>query len=114
MRFTRQIPIASLILSILVLWQPTLADSRSDLPWNREEKTPSLWEKNKCPGGFSPSFRLGGEINNPTTYNLQNLRNLRDALKSQNPALVTEITVSFQTSSPTNRNILWSPPMGID
>ncbi|MEH1924290.1 hypothetical protein [Nostoc sp.] len=99
MHFTHKIPIASLILSVLVIWQPTLADSRSDIPWSREEKTPSLWDKNKCLGGFSPSFRLGGELNNPTTYNLQNLKNLRDALKKQNPALVTELTVSFQTGS---------------
>ncbi|MEH1780693.1 MAG: hypothetical protein V7L26_16580 [Nostoc sp.] len=98
MRFNRQISIASL-LSILVLWQPTLANSRSDLSWDRGEKTPSVWDKNKCLGGSSPSFRLGGELNNSTTYNLQNLRNLRDALKNQNPALVTEITVSFQTGS---------------
>nr|WP_322711760.1 hypothetical protein [Nostoc sp. ChiSLP03a]MDZ8213003.1 hypothetical protein [Nostoc sp. ChiSLP03a] len=99
MRFTRQIPIASLMLSILVLWQPTLADSKSDLPWGREEKTPSVWDKNKCLGGSSQSFRLGGELKNPATYNLQKLRNLQDALKKQNPALVTETTVSFQTGS---------------
>ncbi|MFN6483932.1 MULTISPECIES: hypothetical protein [unclassified Nostoc] len=111
MRFTRQIPIASLMLSILVLWQPTLADSRSDLPWNREEKTPSVWNKNKCLGGFSPSFRLGGELNNPTTYNLQNLKNLRDTLKTQNPALVTEITVSFQTGSGPRTETYYGVPL---
>lgn len=99
MRFTRTIPIASLMLSILVLWQPTLADSRSSLPSEKEEKTPSVWDKNKCLGGDSQSFRLGGELNNPATYNLQKLQNLQDALKKQNPALVTEITVSFQTGS---------------
>ncbi|MFN6568402.1 hypothetical protein [Dendronalium sp. ChiSLP03b] len=98
MRFTRKIPIASLVLSMLVLWQPTLADSRSDVPWNREE-TPSIWNKNKCNGGTSQSFRFGGEVKNPTTYNLQKLKNLRDTLKKENPALVTEITVSFQTGS---------------
>lgn len=86
------------MLSILFLWQPTLADSREDFPWNREE-APPIWHKNNCSGGSSQSFRLGGELNNPTTYDLQNLRDLQANLKSQNPALVTEITVSFQTGS---------------
>ncbi|MDF5738474.1 MULTISPECIES: hypothetical protein [unclassified Nostoc] len=111
MRFTRTIPIASLILSILVLWQPTLADSRSGLPSAKEEKIPSLSDKNKCPGGFSPSFRLGGEVNNPTTYSLQNLRSLRDTLKKQNPALVTEITVSFQTGSGPQTETYYGVPL---
>ncbi|MEH2383895.1 MAG: hypothetical protein V7K27_34235 [Nostoc sp.] len=111
MRFTRTIPIASLILSILVLWQPTLADSRSNLPLEREEKIPSVWEKNKCLGGFSSSFSLGGELNNPTTYNLQKLRNLRDTLKKQNPALVTEITVSFQTGSGLQTETYYGVPL---
>ncbi|MEH2005898.1 hypothetical protein [Nostoc sp.] len=111
MRFTRTIPIASLILSILVLWQPTLADSRSGLPSAKEEKIPSLSDKNKCPGGFSPSFRLGGEVNNPTTYSLQNLTSLRDTLKKQNPALVTEITVSFQTGSGPQTETYYGVPL---
>ncbi|MBN3946287.1 MAG: hypothetical protein HWQ38_07270 [Nostoc sp. NMS7] len=111
MRFTRTIPIASLILSILVLWQPTLADSRSSLPLQKVEKIASLSDKNKCLGGFSPSFRLGGELNNPTTYNLQNLKNLRDALKKQNPALVTEITVSFQTGSGPQTETYYGVPL---
>ncbi|MEH2143456.1 hypothetical protein [Nostoc sp.] len=111
MRFTRQIPIASFLLSILVLWQPSLADSRSDVHWNKEEKTPSIWEKNKCPGGFSQSFRLGGELKNPTIYNLQNLRNLRDALKKQNPPVVTEITVSFQTGSGPRTETYYGVPL---
>ncbi|MEH2463641.1 hypothetical protein [Nostoc sp.] len=111
MRFTRQIPIASFLLSILVLWQPSLADSRSDVHWNKEQKTPSIWEKNKCPGGFSQSFRLGGEVKNPTTYNLQNLRNLRDALKKQNPPVVTEITVSFQTGSGPRTETYYGVPL---
>ncbi|MEH1930101.1 hypothetical protein [Nostoc sp.] len=111
MRFTRTIPIASLILSILVLWQPTLADSRSSLPLQKAEKIASLSDKNKCLGGFSPSFRLGGELNNPTTYNLQNLKNLRDALKKQNPALVTEITVSFQTGSGPQTETYYGVPL---
>ncbi|MEH1832622.1 MAG: hypothetical protein V7L29_11200 [Nostoc sp.] len=111
MRFTRTIPIASLILSILVLWQPTLADSRSGLPSAKEEKIPYLSDKNKCLGGFSPSFRLGGEIKNPTTYNLQNFRNLRDTLKKQNPALVTEITVSFQTGSGPRTETYYGVPL---
>ncbi|MEH2274481.1 MAG: hypothetical protein V7K40_06640 [Nostoc sp.] len=111
MRFTRQIPIASFLLSILVLWQPSLADSRSDVHWNKQEKTPSIWEKNKCPGGFSQSFRLGGELKNPTTYNLQNLRNLRDALKKQNPPVVTEITVSFQTGSGPRTETYYGVPL---
>ncbi|WP_448268898.1 hypothetical protein [Nostoc sp. DSM 114159] len=111
MRFTRQIPIASLMLSILVLWQPTLADSKSDLPWGREEKIPSVWDKNKCLGGSSQSFRLGGELKNPATYNLQKLRNLQDALKKQNPALVTEITVSFQTGSGPRTETYYGVPL---
>lgn len=111
MRFTRQIPIASFLLSILVLWQPSLADSRSDVHWNKEEKTPSIWEKNKCPGGFSQSFRLGGELKNPTTYNLQNLRNLRDTLKKQNPPVVTEVTVSFQTGSGPQTETYYGVPL---
>ncbi len=111
MRFTRTIPIASLILSILVLWQPTLADSKSNLPRNREEKISSLWNQNKCLGGSSQSFRLGGELKNPTTYNLQKLRNLRDALKTQNPALVTEITVSFQTGSGPRTETYYGVPL---
>ncbi|WP_265275571.1 hypothetical protein [Nostoc sp. KVJ3] len=111
MRFNRQIPIASLMLSILILWQPTLADSKSGFPSNPEEKSPSLWDKNKCPGGFSQSFRLGGELNNPTIYNLQNLRNLRDTLKIQNPALVTEITVSFQTGSGSQTETYYGVPL---
>ncbi|MEH2251980.1 hypothetical protein [Nostoc sp.] len=111
MRFTRTIPLASLILSILVLWQPTLADSRSSLPLQKAEKIASLWDKNKCLGGFSPSFRLGGEIKNPTTYNLQNLRNLRDTLKNKNPALVTEITVSFQTGSGPRTETYYGVPL---
>ncbi|OUL29660.1 hypothetical protein BV378_05670 [Nostoc sp. RF31YmG] len=65
MRLSRKIPIASLILSIMVLWQPTLADSTSEVPpWNREQ-TPSIWNNNKCRGGLSQSFRLDGELNNP-------------------------------------------------
>ncbi|MEH2315212.1 MAG: hypothetical protein V7K35_28250 [Nostoc sp.] len=111
MRFTRQIPIASFLLSMLVLWQPSLADSRSDVHWNKEEKTPSIWEKNKCPGGFSQSFRLGGELKNPTTYNLQSLKNLRDALKKQNPPVVTEITVSFQTGSGPRTETYYGVPL---
>jgi hypothetical protein len=98
MRFHRNISIATLILSTLVLWQPTLADSRGDFPGNREE-TPPIWQKNNCSGGSSQSFRLGGELNNPTTYDLQNLRDLQETLKNENPALVTEVTVSFQTGS---------------
>ncbi|MEH2256178.1 hypothetical protein [Nostoc sp.] len=111
MRFTRQIPIASLILSSLVLWQPTLADSRSNLPWNKEEKISSLWNQNKCPGGSSQSFRLGGELKNPAIYNLQKLQNLRDALKTQNPPLITEITVSFQTGSGPRTETYYGVPL---
>jgi DMSO/TMAO reductase YedYZ molybdopterin-dependent catalytic subunit len=29
-----------------------------------------------CAGGFSPSFRLGGQVTNPKTYDLQELQNL--------------------------------------
>ena len=29
-----------------------------------------------CDGGFSPSFRLGGQVSNPKTYDLQELRKL--------------------------------------
>ncbi|MBH8572639.1 hypothetical protein I8752_06350 [Nostocaceae cyanobacterium CENA369] len=99
MRFNRKLTIASLILPILILWQPTLADSSNNVPpWHREE-TPSIWNKNKCNGGSSQSFHLDGEVNNPTTYNLQKLQNLRDTLKKENPALITEVTVTFKTGS---------------
>jgi|GEM_PF-586393 hypothetical protein len=111
MSFSRKIPIASLILSVLIFWQPTLADSSTDLPSNPQEKIPFIWGKDKCVGGFSPTFRLGGEISNPTTYNLQNLKNLRNALKNQNPALVTEITVSFQTGSGTQTETYYGVPL---
>ncbi len=99
MRFSRKIPIASLIISMLVLWQPTLAGSNSGLTRVREEKIASTWNKNNCNGGVSQSFRLDGELNNPTTYHLYKLKNLRNTLKSQNRGLVTEITVGFQTGS---------------
>ncbi|MDZ8187687.1 MAG: hypothetical protein RMX96_22905 [Nostoc sp. ChiSLP02] len=111
MRFSRKIRIASLILSILILSQLTLAESNSGLASDRQEKTPSIWNKKKCLGGSSQSFRLGGEINNPTTYNLQKLRNLRNALKQQNPALVTEITVSFQTGSGPRTETYYGVPL---
>ncbi|WP_138503693.1 hypothetical protein [Nostoc sp. PA-18-2419] len=111
MRFTRQIPIASLILSTVFLWQPTLADSKTDINWERGEKISSVWNQNKCPGGSSQSFRLGGEVNNPTTYNLQNLRNLRDVLKNQNPAVVTEVTVTFQTGSGPRTETYYGVPL---
>jgi hypothetical protein len=84
---------------MLVLWQPTLANSSNDVPpWHREEIS-SIWNKNKCLGGYSQNFRLGGEVNNPTTYNLQKLKNLQDTLKKENPALITEVTVTFKTGS---------------
>ncbi|MBD2208727.1 hypothetical protein H6G27_02430 [Nostoc linckia FACHB-104] len=110
MSFSRKIPITSLILSLLVLAQPSLADFRNNAPWNREE-TPSVWNKNKCAGGNSQNFRLGGEINNPNTYNLQKLRTLRDNLKNQNPALVTEVTVSFQTGSGPRTETYYGVPL---
>jgi hypothetical protein len=76
MRFTREIPIASVILSILFFWQPTLADSEKNI--------------NECPGGNSQNFILGGELNNPpNVFNLKRLESLPS----------TEETVTFQTSS---------------
>ncbi|MDF5710123.1 MAG: hypothetical protein PUP90_21250 [Nostoc sp. S4] len=111
MRFTRQIPIASLILSTVFLWQPTLADSKRDINWEQGQKISSVWNQNKCPGGSSQSFRLGGEVNNPTIYNLQNLRNLRDVLKNQNPPVVTEVTVSFQTGSGPRTETYYGVPL---
>ncbi|MEH2067434.1 MAG: hypothetical protein V7K47_04560 [Nostoc sp.] len=111
MRFTRQIPIASLILSTVFLWQPTLADSKRDINWEQGQKISAVWNQNKCPGGSSQSFRLGGEVNNPTTYNLQNLRNLRDVLKNQNPPVVTEVTVSFQTGSGPRTETYYGVPL---
>ncbi|MER3494939.1 MAG: hypothetical protein C4323_23685 [Mastigocladus sp. ERB_26_2] len=110
MPFTYKIPVTSLILSIFILWQPTLADSRRDAPWDREE-TPSISDINKCLGGFSESFRLGGEVNNPTTYNLEKLRNLQDTLKNQNQELITEITVSFKAGSSTRTETYYGIPL---
>lgn len=87
MRFTRRIAIVSLTLSILGFLQPTLAD-----PGNR-----ASWEENACPGGLAETFRLGGEVKNPITFDLQKLIDLQEDLKKQDPPVVTEVTVSFQT-----------------
>ncbi|MDZ8238238.1 MAG: hypothetical protein RMZ69_13850 [Nostoc sp. ChiQUE01a] len=111
MRFSRKIPIASLILSMLFLWQLTLAESNRGLASDRQEKTLSIWNKKKCLGGSSQSFRLGREVKNPTTYNFQKLRNLRNAVKNQNPTLLTEITVSFQTGSGPRTETYYGVPL---
>lgn len=79
MHFTRQFAIASLTLSVLGLWQPDLVKPKDRAPW----------EENQCPGGFSEKFRLGGEVNNPTTLNLSHLQSLP----------TTAVTVSFQTKT---------------
>lgn len=98
MRLTRRLAIVSLTLSMLGLWQPTLADPGKPNPWEQQQQ-PAPWEKNSCPGGSSQIFRLGGEVNNPTIFNLQKLINLQEDLKNQNPAVVTEVSVTFQTGS---------------
>jgi hypothetical protein len=32
--------------------------------------------QDSCAGGFSPRFRVGGQVTNPRTYHLQDLQNL--------------------------------------
>ena len=67
MRFTRTIPIVSLMLSILVLWQPTLADSRSSLTcksiecdWRKASFTPTISSIiNKAQYGLDKLLRQG-------------------------------------------------------
>lgn len=101
MRFTRRIAIVSLTLSILGFWQPTLAD-----PANR-----ASWEENACPGGLSETFRLGGEVKNPITFDLQKLIDLQEDLKKQDPSVVTEVTVSFQTGSGPKTETYYGVPL---
>ncbi len=101
MRFTRRIAIVSLTLSILGFWQPSLAD-----PANR-----ASWEENACPGGVSETFRLGGEVKNPTTFDLQKLIDLQEDLKKQDPTIVTEVTVSFQTGSGPRTETYYGVPL---
>ncbi|ARV57238.1 hypothetical protein BZZ01_00080 [Nostocales cyanobacterium HT-58-2] len=110
MHFTRRIATVSLTLSILGFWQITLADPGNRAPWE-SEKTAAPWEESACPGGLSHAFRLGGEVNNPTTFDLQKLINLQEDLKSQNPAVVTEITVSFQTGAGPRTETYYGVPL---
>ncbi|BAY14945.1 hypothetical protein NIES21_07310 [Anabaenopsis circularis NIES-21] len=110
MYFMRHIASVSLILSILGFWQPTLAEPGNILPWRKQE-TPAPWAKNKCAGGFLEKFRLSGEINHPRTFTLQKLTELRDAVKTQNPSTVTEITVSFQTGSGPRTETYYGVPL---
>ncbi len=101
MRFTRRIAIVSLTLSILGFWQPILAD-----PGNR-----APWEENACPEGLSETFRLGGEVKNPITFDLQKLIDLQEDLKKQDPTVVTEVTVSFQTGSGPRTETYYGVPL---
>ncbi|WP_315787901.1 hypothetical protein [Fischerella sp. JS2] len=110
MHFTHRIAIVSLTLSILGLWQPTLADPGSNIPWESENQ-PAPWEENDCRGGASQIFRLGGEVSNPTIFNLQKLKNLQEDLKNLNPSLVTEVTVSFQTGSGQRTETYYGVPL---
>ncbi|MBW4596688.1 MAG: hypothetical protein KME46_28255 [Brasilonema angustatum HA4187-MV1] len=110
MRFTRRIAIVSLTLSILGFWQATFA-SPGNHSLLKSEKTPAPWEENACPGGVSQTLRLGGEVNNPTTFDLQKLINLQENLKNQNPAVVTEVTVSFQTGSGPRTETYYGVPL---
>lgn len=102
MRFTRRIAIVSLTLSIVGFWQPTLAD-----PGNR-----APWEENACPGGLSETLRFDGEVKNPITFDLQKLIDLQEDLKKQDPpAVVTEVTVSFQTGSGPRTETYYGVPL---
>ncbi|MBD2448523.1 hypothetical protein H6G76_15430 [Nostoc sp. FACHB-152] len=109
MNVTRHIASASLVLSILGFWQPSLAQPL-DTPWKKQE-IPAPWEKNRCPGGFVEKFRLSGELEKQTTFTLQKLTQLRDSLKAQNPSVVTELTVSFQTSSGKRTETYYGVPL---
>lgn len=100
-RLTRRIAIVSLTLSILGFWQVTLAD-----PGNR-----APWQENACPGGLSYTLGLGGEVKNPTTFDLQKLIDLQEDLKKQNPAVVTEVTVSFQTGAGPRTETYYGVPL---
>ncbi|MBW4634476.1 MAG: hypothetical protein KME30_21965 [Iphinoe sp. HA4291-MV1] len=111
MRFTRRIAIVSLTLSILGFWQATLADPGNFAPWESEQNKPARWEEYSCPGGLSQTFRLGGEVKNPTTFDLQKLITLQEDLKNQNPAVVTEITVSFQTGAGPRTETYYGVPL---
>jgi hypothetical protein len=110
MHFTRRIAILSLTLSILGLWQPTVADPGKHAPWESENK-PSPGGENTCLGSTSQIFRLGGEVSNPTIFNLQKLKNLQADLKNQNPSVVTEVTVSFQTNSGLSTETYYGVPL---
>ncbi|BAZ69346.1 hypothetical protein NIES4106_41180 [Fischerella sp. NIES-4106] len=110
MHFTRRIAIVSLTLSILGLWQPTLADPGNRAPWESENQ-PAPWEENACSGGTSQIFRLGGEVSNPAIFNLQKLKNLQEDLKNQNPSVVTEVTVSFQTGAGLKTETYYGVPL---
>ncbi|NMG06821.1 hypothetical protein [Brasilonema sp. UFV-L1] len=110
MRFTRRIAIVSLTLSILGFWQTTLAFPGNPVP-RESEKTTAVWEENACPGGLSQTLTLGGEVKNPTTFDLQKLINLQQDLKKQDPVVVTEVTVSFQTGSGPRTETYYGVPL---
>jgi hypothetical protein len=110
MHFTRRIAIVSLTLSILGLWQPTLALPENNTLWESENQ-PAPWEEDACPGGASQIFRLGGEVSNPTIFSLQKLKNLQEDLKNQNPSVVTELTVSFQTGAGPRTETYYGVPL---
>ncbi|KAB8330021.1 hypothetical protein SD80_032935 [Scytonema tolypothrichoides VB-61278] len=101
MRFTRRIAIVSFTLSILGFWQATLAE-----PGKR-----ASWEENACSAGLSQTLRLGGEVKNRTTFDLQKLIDLQEDLKKQDPTIVTEVTVSFQTGSGPRTETYYGVPL---
>lgn len=101
MRFTRRIAIVSLTLSILGFWQATLAE-----PGNG-----TSWEENACSAGLSQTLSLGGEVKNRTTFDLQKLIDLQEDLKKQDPTVVTEVTVSFQTGSGPKTETYYGVPL---
>ena len=80
MRLTRRMTIVSLMLSILGLGQPTLAD-----PLVRVKANSTSSEQAECSGGISQHVRLGGEVVKPTDFNLSKLQSLPPE----------EVTVSF-------------------
>ncbi|MFQ4147044.1 hypothetical protein [Chlorogloeopsis sp. ULAP02] len=110
MHFICRIAIVSFTLSILGLWQPTIAKPGNYAPWESENK-PSPWQENLCDSGTSQIFHLYGEVSNPTIFNLQKLKNLQEDLKSQNPSVVTEVTVSFQTGSGSRTETYYGVPL---
>ncbi|AKG20063.1 hypothetical protein [Calothrix sp. 336/3] len=101
MRINLPVTILSITLSILGLGQGTLAEPGDFAPW----------KKDKCPGGFAQSFRLGGEVNQPKKFNFLSLKNLAEDLKSQNPSVVTEVTVTFKTGTGSRTETYYGVPL---